>query len=473
MLDYEGRVDTTWAISLERLHTVNPAAVALLEISAFLAPEPIPVSLFTEHPELLDEPLRAISADPDAVADAVGAMVGFSLVRRSRDGFQLHRLLQTVIRNRMRPGQRDQRAATAVALLAAAYPGDPHALANLAAYGRLAPHVLATSPLGDDRQDSRDLLLRTITYLINTGAARLITLELHERWQRILGPDHPDTLTAAAYLTLALVYLGKEEQAHVVGEDALARARRVLGPDHPVTLLLASSTVALIALGPTAPTDGLQSPDTEQVDALGEDTMQRLLRTLGPDHPITLVLSANMAPGRAFALALEGDAATASAECEDALRRARNSLGPDHPATLGLAATLTLILALQGSTERALGEETVARSRRQLGADTFTTLNACAMLAFANAHNGDAEQGRVLGEDTLERARNSLGADHPITLGAAAAVSISLARLGAKDQAKTLAADTAARARNRLGPDHRFTRFLTRVLPPVAPLAGT
>ena len=73
------------------------------------------------------------------------------------------------------------------------------------------------------------------------------------------------------------------------------------------------------------------------MDALGEDTMRRLLRTLGPDHPITLVLSTNMAPRRALVLALEGDAATARAECEDALRRSRNSVGPDHPATLGLA----------------------------------------------------------------------------------------------------------------------------------------
>ena len=172
MLDYQGRVDTTWAISLERLHAVNPAAVALLEISAFLAPEPIPLSLFTEHPDLLDEPLRSTAADPDALADAVGAMVGFSLARRSRDGFQLHRLVQTVIRNRIPPAQHDQRAATAVALLAAAYPGDPDEPANWAGYARLAPHVLATSPLGDDHQDSRHLLLRTITYLSNAGDAK-------------------------------------------------------------------------------------------------------------------------------------------------------------------------------------------------------------------------------------------------------------------------------------------------------------
>jgi hypothetical protein len=195
--------------------------------------------------------------------------------------------------------------------------------------------------------------------------------------------------------------LGKHEQAHVVGEDALRRARRVLGPDHPATLRLVGSKITLGVLGPVAPTVGPESPDTEHVDALGEDTMQRLLRTLGPDHPLTLLMSLNM--GRVMALALKGDAATARAECEDALRRAKNSLGPDHLATLGLAATLTFILVQQGSTEQArtLGEDTVARSRRRLGTDHFITLLACATLALGNAQNGDAEQGRALGEETM------------------------------------------------------------------------
>ena len=206
-----------------------------------------------------------------------------------------------------------------------------------------------TSPLGDARQDSRVLLVRTITYLLNAGdAARSLALELHERWRRVLGPDHPDTLTAAASLTATLIYLGKDEQAQVVGEDALRRARRVLGPDHPLTLRLAGLRVTLITLGPGALTFGPESQDAEQLDALGEDTRQRSLRTLGPDHPITLLLSANMALGRAQALALEGDAASARAECEDALRCSRDSLGPDHLATLGLATILTLILVLQG-----------------------------------------------------------------------------------------------------------------------------
>src|SRR4051794_5143582 len=82
VVGYHGRLDTAWALSLERLRGQDPAAVQLLELAAFLAPEPIPLSVFGSPPELLDEPLRGIAADPDALADTVGALVGYSLARR-------------------------------------------------------------------------------------------------------------------------------------------------------------------------------------------------------------------------------------------------------------------------------------------------------------------------------------------------------------------------------------------------------
>ena len=54
-------------------------------------------------------------------------------------------------------------AATAVTLLAAADPGDPNDPANWPLYIRLAPHVLAIGPLGDDHPDSRRLILAVVT----------------------------------------------------------------------------------------------------------------------------------------------------------------------------------------------------------------------------------------------------------------------------------------------------------------------
>ena len=97
-----------------------------MKVSALLAPEPIPLSLFTQHPEVLDQPLRSSASDPDALSDALGAAVRFSLARRQGNTFQLHRLVQSVIRDRIPPAEQDRIGATVGALVAAAHPGDPN-----------------------------------------------------------------------------------------------------------------------------------------------------------------------------------------------------------------------------------------------------------------------------------------------------------------------------------------------------------
>src|SRR5207253_2821031 len=91
---------TLWDITLERISAEQPAAVVLLDLCAYLAPEPIPLDLFTGHAELLPPPLAAAAADLLAFNDVVAALVDYSLAKRTQAGLQLHRLVQGVIRGR-------------------------------------------------------------------------------------------------------------------------------------------------------------------------------------------------------------------------------------------------------------------------------------------------------------------------------------------------------------------------------------
>jgi hypothetical protein len=53
----------------------------------------------------------------------------------------------------------------------------------------------------------------------------------------------------ATALTLALVWVGEAEPARALGEDTVQRCRRALGPDHPITLWVATGlTLALAVL---------------------------------------------------------------------------------------------------------------------------------------------------------------------------------------------------------------------------------
>jgi hypothetical protein len=409
VVGYSGRIDTAWALSLERLRDQDAAAVQLLELAAFLAPEPIPLWLFGGHPEQLDEPLHGTAADPDALADTVGALVGYSLARRSPDGFQLHRLVQAVIRHQLDPDRQQATAERVVALLAAAHPGDPEDPARWPVYAALAPHVLATPSLGDHSPAGRRLVLATIHHLQAHGdcsgshAARAVAEQLLDRCRSILGPDHPDTLTAASTLIRALVSLGEAEQARALGEDTLRRCRQVLGPDHPTTLTAAGALTRALD----------QLSEAEPARALGEDTLRRCRRVLGSDHLTTLPSAATVTG----TLARLGEAEPARALGQDTLQRCRRVLGPDHLTTLRTAGALTGALARLGEVEaaRTLGQDTLERCRRVVGSDHLTTLGAAATLTGALVGVGEAEAARALGQDTLQRCQRVLGSGHPIT----------------------------------------------------------
>jgi Tetratricopeptide repeat len=54
--------------------------------------------------------------------------------------------------------------------------------------------------------------------------------------ERVLGPDHPSTLTARGNLANAYAAAGRAGKAIPLHQQALADRERVLGPDHPGTL---------------------------------------------------------------------------------------------------------------------------------------------------------------------------------------------------------------------------------------------
>jgi TIR domain/NB-ARC domain len=98
-----GRDDTMatlWDISLEQVTGENQAAAQLLDLCAYLAPEAIPLDLFTGHVDLLPEPLAAAAGDELAFDEAIAVLVDYSLLKRTETGLQIHRVLQGALRAR-------------------------------------------------------------------------------------------------------------------------------------------------------------------------------------------------------------------------------------------------------------------------------------------------------------------------------------------------------------------------------------
>src|SRR5579863_3492312 len=98
--DRDDKIASLWDISLRRISRENPAAVVLLDLCAYLAPENIPLDLFTAHPGLLPEPLDTAATDPLTFTDTITTLVDYSLAKRTPGGLTVHRLLQGAIRAR-------------------------------------------------------------------------------------------------------------------------------------------------------------------------------------------------------------------------------------------------------------------------------------------------------------------------------------------------------------------------------------
>ncbi|MGH3868866.1 MAG: FxSxx-COOH system tetratricopeptide repeat protein, partial [Pseudonocardiaceae bacterium] len=365
---YPVSLAASYQIVFDRLGEQAPSALDLLTLAARLAPEPIPLTLFTTYPDRLPDPLATMARDPLAFTELIRLLRRGGLARVEPGSLQLHRLLQAILR--AQSNQHDM-ATVAIRLLRATVPADSpwDNPPTWSLWRELLPHVLADTdarhtpdPTGDD---VAWLLHHAGTYVLTRGepaSARPLFERALSLRRSVLGEDHPGTLASASNLALNLYELGQYEQARQLNEDTLTRYRRVLGEDHPHTLGSASNlAVNLDMLG-----------QHEQARLLDEDTLTRCRRVLGEDHPHTLRSASNLACD----LRALGHHEQARQLQQDTLTRKRRVLGEDHPDTLASASNLACDLRALGHHEQArqLQQDTLTRKRRVLGEDHPDTL---------------------------------------------------------------------------------------------------
>ncbi|MEU5694695.1 toll/interleukin-1 receptor domain-containing protein [Actinosynnema sp. NPDC020468] len=209
------------AARLARLERAHPAAFLLVCLLARLAPDPVPMDLFTRHAELLPAPLADVAARPEQFVDVVGVLVEHSLVTRTADRVTL---LDTGLREALRA--REDHAAVVPALLAADVParitGEP---AHRPRWQLLLPHVLAACGKGTGVSPVCGWLLDRAATFLQTQGQLTAALELFERALAIVevvyGPEHPDHATCATNLARALRESGRPEPAEALLRQAL------------------------------------------------------------------------------------------------------------------------------------------------------------------------------------------------------------------------------------------------------------
>jgi hypothetical protein len=127
--------------------------------------------------------------------------------------------------------------------------------------------------------------------------------------KRVLGAEHPDTLTNAGNLAMSLSEQGQHTEAEQMLHATLASSRRVLGPAHPTTLRVSSCLKAVrarIRAAPSTQAAALAAPTAARPLPAGTRVLvQRLVAKPEHNGKLARVLSLDAHTGR-YVVALEG-----------------------------------------------------------------------------------------------------------------------------------------------------------------------
>jgi tetratricopeptide (TPR) repeat protein len=274
------RVATVWSVSLDRIHADAPAAEALLNLCAFLAPE-VPRGLPTEHPEVLPPDLAAVVGDRLHYNRTLAVIGEYSLATVSPASIGLHRLVQMVIQARLADTSERSWADAAVRLLRDSFPADSREASSWPRCERLLPHLLAVTghaeQLGIAHQATGWLLGQASAYLQERGQyrqAKRVAERALAVAEAALGPDHPDVGIRRNNLGTVLQDLGDLAGARTQYERALQITEKALGPDPRVAVMLYRVGRVRADLG-----------DLEAASNAFSKAVQIDTAAYGPDHP--------------------------------------------------------------------------------------------------------------------------------------------------------------------------------------------
>jgi tetratricopeptide (TPR) repeat protein len=427
-------VATTWALNFADVEKNSPASAELLRLSAFLAPDAIPLELLEKGaaklPEHLAAKLAEAAEDSLVLDELLKPLLRFSLIRRDDEKrtYSIHPLVQEVVRDGLSKEDQKARAEQTVRAVNAAFP-DPMKFENWLSCDRFLPHALAcTGFINTYRMESAEecLLLSQVAYYLYQRAEYAQAEPLYRTaitiYEKVLGPEHPHTATSLNNLAELYRAQGRYTEAEPLYRGALEILEKVLGPEHPHTATSLNNLAELYraqgrykeaepllrrALAIDEKVLGMDHPDTatdlnnlaelyrnqgkyQEAELLYRRALAIRAKALGPEHPHTATSLNNLA------LLLEDQGK--SAEAEPLYRRAleidEKTLGPDHPDTAIDLDNLAVLLDDQGKPAEAepLYVRALAIWEKALGPEhPSTILTRKKLIRFFRQQGKDAE----------------------------------------------------------------------------------
>jgi len=275
-------------------------------------------------------------------------------------------------------------------------------------------------------------------------AAPLLEKAVETR-QRVLGPEHPDTLRSMYLVGKNLNDDGRYAEAEKLLREVLEAQRRVLGPEHPETV---SSMIGIAGVI-------YEEGRYQEAEKLQRELLDMQRRAFAPDDRRALMAMNNLAVN----LDTQGRYAEAEQLYREALELEHRTFGPDHPLTLQSMTNVARVLNNEtkyADAERLL-RETLDMQRRVLGSEHQDTLWSTQVLAESLRAEGHLLDAEKLQRETLSIRERVLGPEHPDTLGSMEVLAVTLDMLHRYPEAAELYRKAIDVQKRVLGPDHPAT----------------
>jgi tetratricopeptide (TPR) repeat protein len=399
----------TWQISFEHIRREVPAAARLLSLMSLFDRQGIPESLLRDQ-YAADEDEEGADFDDD-----INTLASYSLVEMSgTDGseFEMHRLVQYATKKWLElSSELEGWKERYVALMDNSYPVGQHG--NWKVCQALFPHAQAAVDSRPENANANALeawssvLYKAAWYADEMGryeVAREMNQNAIEAREKVLGREHPSTLTSMSNLALVLESQGKYEEAEVMNRQTLAIQEEVLGREHPDTLTSMSNLALVLE----------RQGKYEEAEAMNRQTLATGEKILGREHPDTLTSMSNLA----VVLESQGKYEEAEVLNRQTLATGEKILGREHPDTLTSMSNLALVLERQGKYKEAeaMNRQTLATGEKILGRKHPSTLTSMNNLALVLQRQGKYEEAEAMNRQALAIREKVLGREHPDTL---------------------------------------------------------
>jgi tetratricopeptide (TPR) repeat protein len=446
---YEGMDSTiakTWHISFAQIHKQDPLAAEYLAFIACIDRVNVPQSLLPPRGSRVQQ------------IKALGTLTGYAFITERQQTvqgaererfFDMHRLVYLALVAWLQEhGEWAGLVCTATNRLSDLLPYGGHERKEV--WVPYLPHAISIASRENAVEEAIRACLLERVGRCQESLGQYASAEASHRQalllrKKVLGHEHPHTLTSMNNLALVLDSQGKYKEAEAMNRETLALREKVLGHEHPYTMA-SMNNLALV----------LDSQGKyKEAEAMNRETLALREKVLGHEHPHTMASMNNLA----LVLDSQGKYEEAETMHRQELAICEKVLGHEHPDTLTSMNNLARVLDSQDKYEEAdaMHRQTLTLSEKVLGHKHPDTLGSMNNLAQMLSRQGKYKEAEAMHRQTLARREKVLGHEHPSTLKSMNNLAYVLDRQGKYEEAEAMHRQTLVLSEKVLGHKHPDT----------------